>query len=133
VQVNVESAAMLPDDDVVSRIDKALKFSPRLLSQWVAGRAFDDLTIAIELPTMQAANNNVRPMTRSLVQLIGYRAGQLLRVDIEGKRALFTIGQFLRLFAAAVRRGDDHGQVAGEIFDVLFAAEIRLARLIFVS
>src|SRR5947209_20635706 len=79
---------------------------------------------------MNTADDDVRPVARAIVQLGRHRTSQLLCVRVKGKCSLLAVRQLLRLLAATVRRGQNDGQVARPVFDVLVAAEINLARLI---
>jgi len=110
-----------------------LEFVPRLFGQRIAGGAFHDLAVAIDLSAMEATDNDVRPMPRAGMQLIGHRAGQLLRVGIERKSAAFAIWQFFRPFAPAMRRRKNHRQITGDVFDVLVAPEVALAGLVLIG
>ena len=60
------------------------------------------------------------------MQLAGNRASEFLCVRVEGKGALHAIGNFGGTLAAAVRRGKNHRQIAGEVLDVLVLAKLCL-------
>jgi len=107
--------------------DEALEILPGLFGQRVARRAFDDLAVAVDLATRDAADDHMRVLAGAGDELVVDGAGEFLGVGVESEGSLLAVRKFGGLVASAVRGRQDEGQAAGDVFDVLIATEVGLA------
>jgi hypothetical protein len=112
-----------------SALDEGVVFAPRFFGDGTARRGFHDLAVAVELAALQLADDEVRAMPGPRVKFLGDGARQFLGVGVALRDALCTLRDFFGRFASAVWRGDDDGQIARQVFDVVLFPEITASGL----
>ena len=127
VQIDVESFAVFRDDGLLRGLNEALEILPRLFGQRMAGRTFDDLTVAIDFATRDAADDHMRVLASARDKLVVDGAGEFLRISVEREGSFRAVRKFRGLIAAAMCGRQYEGQAAGDILDVLITTEIGLA------
>ncbi len=98
-----------------------MEFMPELLGERVVRGAFADFAVAVNFLAVDPAEDDVRALASAFEERLINGAGEFLGVGVEAEGAPGAVWEFLRFFAAAVRRGENHGQGADPVLDVLVA------------
>lgn len=133
VQINEKSHAKSFHSACTRLFDKSMVLLPCQLCLFVPLRSLHDLTIHIEFPSVQTADDKVNVMSCLLVNHICDLPRQILRVGVGARLTTLSVGQIIRRQVPSMWRCDHQRKITWNIFDEItqtihMTSRCRLAR-----